>query len=216
MAGHPPQFDPDRFRAVTIGSSTGGPTLVQQIIAGLPADLPFPILIAQHLPPNFTRELALTMDRQSPLTVVEAEDGQPVFPGTVYLGPGRQHLRVIKGPTHRPVIQVNDQPKELLYKPSVDELFLSCAQVYRGKTLGIVMTGIGRDGVLGAKEIVNAGGVILTQSKATCAVYGMPRSCDDAKLSSASLSPEQIRQTIHQLSPSYKSPGSQPRPNRSA
>jgi len=215
MAGHPPQFEPDRFRAVAIGSSTGGPTLVKQMIAGLPADLPVPILIAQHLPPNFTREMALAMDRESPLTVVEAEDGQPVFPGTVYLGPGRLHMRVIQNLARKPVIKISDQPKELLYKPSVDELFDSCAKVFKDKTLGIVMTGIGRDGVLGAQEIVNAGGIILTQSKATCAVYGMPRSCDEAKLSSASLTPEQLRQTIHQLSPTCPQATGQ-RPNRSA
>jgi len=199
-----PSFESHRFKAVAIGSSTGGPNLVQEIIAGLPADMPVPILIAQHLPPKFTHDLAVSMDRLSPLTVVHAEDGQPVFPGTVYLGPGRMHMRVVKGPNNRRTIQVSDQPTDLLYKPSVDELFDSCAQVYGRAVLGIVMTGIGRDGTLGATRIVKAGGVILTQSKATCAVYGMPRSCDEAGLSSARLDPNGLRQTIHQLSPSFK------------
>jgi two-component system, chemotaxis family, protein-glutamate methylesterase/glutaminase len=211
-----PPFQPNRFKVVAIGSSTGGPTLVQQIIAGLPADMPVPILIAQHLPPKFTHEMALAMDRQSPLTVVEAEDGQPVFPGTVYLGPGRMHTRVVKGLSKRPVIKVSDQPAELLYKPSVDELFDACAQVYGKHTLGIVMTGIGQDGTIGAGKIVQAGGVILTQNKATCAVYGMPRSCDDANLSSARLSPEQLRQAIHQLSPSFQQAPQRDLPSRSA
>ena len=162
MPDTPPHFPPNRFKAVAIGSSTGGPNLVQRMIAGLPADMPAPILIAQHLPPKFTHDLAITMDRQSPLTVVQAENGQPVFPGTVYLGPGRMHMRVIKGPDNRPTIRVSDQPTDLLYKPSVDELFDSCAQVYHSHVLGIVMTGIGRDGTLGAARVVKAGGVILT------------------------------------------------------
>jgi len=216
MPGKVPEFQPERFRAVAIGSSTGAPTLVQQIITGLPADLSVPVLIAQHLPPSFTQDMAVAMDNRSPMTVVEAEDGQPVFPGTVYLGRGRMHMRIVLGPTKRPTIQVSDQPKDLLYKPSVDELFSSCAKIYRDKTLGIVMTGIGRDGVLGAKMIVDAGGVLLTQSKATCAVYGMPRACDEAKLPTASLSPEELRQAIHQLSPTYQATEQNSRPSRSA
>lgn len=216
MPQQAPNFPPNRFKAVAIGSSTGGPNLVQQMIAGLPADLPVPILIAQHLPPKFTRDLAVTMDRASALTVIEAEDGQPVFPGTVYLGPGRMHMRVVKNASNRPVIKISDQPAELLFMPSADELFDACAQVYGKRTLGIVMTGIGHDGTLGAKAIVQAGGVILTQTKATCAVYGMPRSCDEAGLSSASLDPEQLRQAIHQLSPSFSAEAVPQRPGRSA
>jgi len=203
MAPDAPQPEPGRYKAVAIGSSTGGPNLVQQIVAGLPADLPVPVFIAQHLPPKFTSDLALSMDRRSALTVVEAEDGQPVLPGTVYLGRGRMHLRVLRGPGGRVTIQVSDQPPELLYRPSVDELFRTCAQVYGRGVLGIVMTGIGSDGTRGAGEVVKAGGLIYTQSKETCAVYGMPRSCDQAGLSRGSLAPEGIRRIIHALSPSF-------------
>jgi two-component system, chemotaxis family, protein-glutamate methylesterase/glutaminase len=196
-------FKPGRFKAVAIGSSTGAPTLLQKIICGLPADLPFPILMAQHLPPRFTHDLALAMDHSSALTVMEAEDGMPVLPGTAYLGRGRMHLRVVKARGKRPSLEVNDQPPDLLYKPSVDQLFESCARVYRQGVLGIVMTGIGQDGVLGARQIVDAGGVVITQSKETCAVYGMPKACDQAGLSSASFDPEGLRRAIHQLSPSF-------------
>lgn len=203
MSQATPQFEPNRFDVVAIGSSTGGPNLVQQMIAGLPADIPLPILIAQHLPPKFTHDLAISMDQRSALTVVEAEDGMPVFPGTVYLGQGRMHMRVKISSGKRITIRISDEPTDLTYKPSVDELFDSCVEVYGRSVLGIVMTGIGRDGTKGATRIVKAGGVILTQSQATCAVYGMPRSCDDAGLSTASLDPEGIRKTIHKLSPSY-------------
>lgn len=204
MAPQAHQIVPSQTRAVAIGSSTGGPNLVQKIIAGLPADLPVPVLIAQHLPPSFTRDLALSMDQRSALTVVEAEDGQPVFPGTVYIGRGRMHMRVTKGLGQRAYIQISDQPTELLFKPSVDELFRSCAKAYGQGTLGIVMTGIGSDGTLGAREIVDAGGKIFTQTKDSCAVYGMPRACDEAGLSSGHLDPEGIRQLIHTLSPSFE------------
>ncbi len=203
MPTEPLQFDPRRFRVVAIGSSTGGPNLVQQIIAGLPADMPVPILIAQHLPPRFTKDMATSMAQRSALNVVEAEDGQPVLPGTVYVAPGRLHMRVVKVPGKMTAIRISDQPERLLFKPSVDELFDSCAEVYGRTALGIVMTGIGRDGTLGAARIVQAGGTILTQSQASCAVYGMPRSCDEAGLSTASHDPEGLRNAIHQLSPSY-------------
>ena len=201
-----PDFTPDRFNVVAIGSSTGAPTLLQNIICGLPADLPVPILIAQHLPPKFTHDLALVMDRSSALTVTEAQDGMPVLPGTAYIGPGRMHLRVVKNLGGKPRLEISDQPPELLFKPSVDQLFESCARVYGQGVLGIVMTGIGRDGVLGARKIVDAGGVIITQSKKTCAVYGMPKACDEAGLSSASLDSEGLRQAIHHLSPSFQAP----------
>lgn len=203
MPRTPRQFDPNRIRVVAIGSSTGGPNLVQQIIAGLPADLPVPVLIAQHLPPKFTHDLAISMDQRSALTVVEAEDGQPVFPGTVYLGRGRMHMRVARSAGDRVSVRVGPEPTELAYKPSADELFNSCAEVYGAGVLGIVMTGIGRDGTCGAAQIVERGGVVFTQDKATCAVYGMPRACDEAGLSSGSLDPEGIRGIIHRLSPSF-------------
>ncbi len=205
MPDAPLKLDPARFRAVAIGSSTGAPNLVQKIIAGLPADLPVPILIAQHLPPKFTADMAVSMDRRSALTVVEAQNGLPVLPGTVYLGKGRMHMRIARESGQRAVIRVSEEPAELVYKPSVDELFDACAEVYGRGTLGIVMTGIGRDGLVGAKRLVEIGGTIVTQTKASCAVYGMPRACDDAGISSASLDPDQIRELIHQLSPSYGS-----------
>jgi two-component system chemotaxis response regulator CheB len=100
-------------------------------------------------------------------------------------------------------IAISTEPAELLYKPSVDELFSSCAQIYGRKTFGIVMTGIGRDGLIGAGRICAAGGIVLTQSRETCAVYGMPRACVEANLSSAQLDPDALRRTILQLSPNH-------------
>lgn len=199
-----PPFEPGRFDVVAIGSSTGGPALVQHIVTGLPADLRAPVLIAQHLPPAFTASFAKTLAREAALAVYEAEDGMPVVPGTAYLGRGHRHLRVVRR-GGAVVLEVSETPKEKLYRPSADELFASCAKVYGRKALAAVMTGIGKDGVEGAKLLHAAGGMVVTQSAATCVVYGMPRACDEAGISAAQLTAEEIRQTILQLSPSHAS-----------
>lgn len=197
-----PQFPLGRFKAVAIGASTGGPGYVEQIIAGLPADLPFPIFIAQHLPPHFTATFAAQLDHAGPLTAVQAEDGMPVFPGTVYVGMGHQHMRLRRN-LGKVSIEISPQPTELLYKPSADELLRSCAAIYGRNTLAVVMSGIGQDGALGALAVRSAGGVILTQSEHTCAVYGMPKACVINGLSDAQLDPDDIRRAILQLSPEY-------------
>jgi two-component system chemotaxis response regulator CheB len=198
-----PKFAVGRFDAVAIGSSTGAPQLVAKMIAGLPADLPLPIFIAQHLPLSFTESFARQMDRDSALTVVHAEDDMPVFPGTVYVGRGKLHMRVKRGADRSIRVSISAEPVELVYRPSVDELFGSCASVYGRKVLGIVMTGIGRDGLVGAGRMTEAGGVVLTQNRESCAVFGMPRACVEANLSSAELDPEGLRRSILQLSPAH-------------
>lgn len=199
-----PAFELQRFDVVAIGSSTGGPGLVESIVAGLPADIRVPIIVAQHMPPSFTESFARTLAQSSPLAVFHAEDGLPVVPGTVYVGRGHNHVRVVRQ-RQGVRLEVNALPTERVYRPSADELFASCAKVYGGKVLGIVMTGIGQDGVVGAQAVVNAGGMVVTQAKSTCVVYGMPRACDEAGLSSANLNPEEIRRTILQLSPMFRS-----------
>jgi len=203
MAEQIPRFGLGRFDIVAIGSSTGGPGHVETILTALPADTPFPILIAQHLPATFTESFARHMDLKSPLTVVHAEDGMPAHPGVVYVGRGRQHIRIKRDSTGRAGIEISPEPEELLYKPAADELFSSCAKVYGRKALAVVLSGMGHDGVIGAKELYDVGGVILTQSEDTCAVYGMPRCCDEAGISAASLDSPDIARAILQLSPKH-------------
>lgn len=193
-----------RFEVVAIGASTGGPGLLRQMISDLPADLPFPILIAQHLPPAFTLQLSQQMAGDSALMVVHAEEGMDVLPGVVYVAPGRVHMRVKRNARKKPIIEISDEPQGLYFKPSVDELLTSVASVYGRHSLGVIMTGIGHDGRQGAAAIKQQGGVIVTQSQSTCSVYGMPRSCDEAGLSDASLDPQAIRRLIHQFSPWQK------------
>ncbi|QDU34630.1 Chemotaxis response regulator protein-glutamate methylesterase [Poriferisphaera corsica] len=202
-----PCLDVTSMKAVAIGISTGGPKILRQILVGLPADLSVPIFIAQHIPPTFSKTLAASLDLLSPLTVVEAEDGMPVFPGTVYLGKGRQHLRVRKGSQLGSArIEVNKKPDGLFYYPSADELLRSCSEVYHGKVLGIVMTGIGKDGTLGAETIKSMGGLIASQDEASCSVYGMPRSVEESGLSDAVLTPDEMTQLLMQFSSSYPPP----------
>lgn len=196
-----PRIQLDAYRVIAIGASTGAPGQVEQILAGLPADLSVPILLAQHLPPQFTAEFSRQLDRASPLTVVEAEDGMPVYPGVVFVGRGHQHMRVKSIVAGKARVVISPEPADYPYKPSADELFASCASVYGAKTIAVVMTGIGHDGTKGAGEIFNTGGMVIAQSPETCAVNGMPGSCVKAGFASHILTPDQIRRLLLQLSP---------------
>lgn len=198
------RISPEHISVVAIGASTGAPMILEEIICNLPADLSTPILIAQHLPPQFTASFATQLDRNGALTAVEADTDMPVLPGVAYVGRGREHLRV-RGEWPKPVrLEVSADPVGLPFKPSADELLNSCVKVYGPRTLAIIMTGIGDDGCAGAKAVHQAGGIVLTQEKSTCAVYGMPLSCVKAGVSDAQLTPEEIRRAILRLSPTHE------------
>lgn len=166
---------------VAIGVSTGGPPAVQKVLAGLPADFPAGILIAQHMPGAFTGPFAKRLDGISKLKVKEAENGEQFRPGHVYVAPGGKHLR-IEQQVSRISIIVADEPAEALYKPSANELITSVANGVGCRALGVILTGMGNDGMEGIKALKNHGGRALAQSDATCVVYGMPKAIVDAKL----------------------------------
>lgn len=172
------------FSVVAIGSSTGGPNALQQVIPLLPADLGVPLLLVQHIPPEFTGALADSLNQRSALTVVEAAEHQPLRPGVVYLAPGGRHM-VVTPTAGEPfgVIGVNDGPPVNSCRPSADVLFKSLAAIGGLRTLAVVMTGMGFDGRAGVREIKARGGYCLSQSEDTCVVYGMPRAVDEAGLS---------------------------------
>lgn len=195
-----PQFTSDQFDAVAIASSTGGPQLVEQILCGLPADLAVPVLVAQHMPETFTESLTLRVGNRAALGCYHAEEGMPVHPGVAYIGRGGNHLRV-KRLSDRVSIRISPEPASRCYKPSADELFESCTQAWPGRVLAIVLTGMGKDGVEGAARLVEDGGTVITQDKESCVIYGMPKACDEAGLSSASLTVPQIIEMLLQLSP---------------
>ena len=198
-----PRIELGRFKAIAFGASTGAPGQVEMILQGLSADLPVPLFVAQHMPPNFTNTYSARLQLCTPLTVVHAEDQMPVYESVVYVGRGHHHLRVKRFKKSQALLDVSVEPEELPYKPSADELFRSCVEVYGDKVLAVVMSGIGNDGTEGARCVREAGGMVLTQARETCAVYGMPRSCVEADLSNAQLTPDEIFRTIAQLSPEY-------------
>lgn len=169
------------FEVISIGVSTGGPHAVQKILAALPVDLPAPILIAQHMPAPFTGPFASRLNAQCKISVKEAEPVERLEAGTVYICPGGKHLR-LENYGGMLVALVTEEPKEALYKPSVNVLMESSAIASGCRTLGIILTGMGNDGVKGVRELKNRGGWVIAQNEASCVVYGMPKAVVDAGL----------------------------------
>jgi two-component system, chemotaxis family, protein-glutamate methylesterase/glutaminase len=160
--------------AVGIGISTGGPEALRQVIPLLPADLPVPVFIVQHMPAVFTKSLANSLDGVSVLKVVEAEHGMIARAGTVYIAPGGRQMG-IACQAGRVAVQLTDDPPENSCQPAVDYLFRSMARVYRRNCLGVIMTGMGHDGSEGCRLLHRLGARIIAQDAATCVVFGMPR-----------------------------------------
>jgi two-component system chemotaxis response regulator CheB len=168
---------------VVIGVSTGGPQALKMLIPRLPADLAVPVAIVLHMPVGYTELYARRLNEQSALTVLEAQGGEDVTAGNVYLAPAGRHLTLRRKNAGQVVTQLDVRPLDTPYRPSVDTLFQSAADVYLARVLGIVMTGMGSDGREGAAWIKAKGGIVLTESEASCVVYGMPRSIVEAGLS---------------------------------
>ncbi len=168
---------------VVLGISTGGPQALKMLIPRLPAELAVPIAIVLHMPVGYTELYARKLNEQSSLNVLEAQGGEIVTKGNVYLAPAGRHLTLQRSPSGDVVTHLDVRPLDTLYRPSVDQLFQSAADVYGSRVLGLVMTGMGSDGREGAAWIKAKGGTVLTESEASCVVYGMPRSVVEAGLS---------------------------------
>ena len=181
----------DRAGIVAIGASTGGIHSIGQLFSGLPKGLNIPILITQHLPVSFIPAFAQQLRDFSGRRAVPAEDGMALIPDGILIAPGDAHLTVARK-TIGPVVRLDKRPAPSGCMPSVDPMFASIAEVYGSAALGVVLTGMGRDGTLGAEEIAEAGGTILVQNEATSAVWGMPGSIARAGLASAILHPLDI------------------------
>lgn len=165
-----------RDRVVVIGASTGGPAALQTVLAGLPADLPAAVLVVQHMPMGFTRSLAERLDSISPLAIKEAAPGDVLEVGRGLLAPGGFHMTVDEN-GH---IALNQNPTVHGVRPAVDVTMASVAQRYGAATVGVVLTGMGRDGTNGALLIRSAGGQVIAEDESTCVVWGMPRSVVEA------------------------------------
>lgn len=181
---------------LVIGSSTGGPEALAQVLPKLPATLPVPVLVVQHMPPVFTRQFAQRLDRLSPLRVVEAADGSPLVPGTVHLAPGDHHL-VIRATARGLHTGLNQGPPENFCRPAVDPLFRSAVTAYDGAVLALVLTGMGSDGRNGAAEIRAAGGTVVVQDQATSVVWGMPGAIAQAGLADEILPLDRIPDALN-------------------
>lgn len=158
---------------LAIGSSTGGPNALSEVIPRLPEDFAVPVVVVQHMPPVFTRLLAERLDSRSQVSVHEAESGAKLEAGHVWLARGDYHLTLARKGTSV-VLNLNQDPPEHSCRPAVDVLFRSVAQVYGQATLAVVLTGMGYDGARGAAHIREAGGEILVQDEASSVVWGMP------------------------------------------
>ncbi len=166
---------------VIIGTSTGGPAALQTLFRTIPADFKLPIIIVQHMPGSFTKAFADRLNNLSPLSVKEAEDGDRLQAGHVYVAPGGMQLMVDKRGAG--VIHIRESDERINYRPSVDITFASAAKHYANKVLGVVLTGMGSDGRDGARLIKQAGGHIWAQDEASCVIFGMPMAIIKAELS---------------------------------
>ncbi|MBO4369116.1 MAG: chemotaxis response regulator protein-glutamate methylesterase [Desulfovibrio sp.] len=180
---------------VVIGVSTGGPPVVQKILSAMPEDLPACILVAQHMPPTFTGPFARRLDGVSKITVTEAVDGDKFMRGHAYICPGGKHIGIrMRGVL--PEIAVTVEPKDALYKPTVNVLMGTAGKCMGRRTLGVMLTGMGNDGVEGAKILKDNGGCLIAQDEASCVVYGMNKAVVDAKLANVILDADEIAQAI--------------------
>ncbi|MCE9671015.1 chemotaxis-specific protein-glutamate methyltransferase CheB [Myxococcus stipitatus] len=177
----PPVLGPAR-NLVVVGTSTGGPQALTRLLSMLPPDFPAPMALALHIPAGYTEAVARRLDAQCALEVLEAEQGMELRPGRVVLARAGQHLKVERH-GERTLARLDRHPVRLPHHPSVDVLFESAAKAWGADTVGLVLTGMGDDGLEGARTIRAAGGTVLTEAESSCVVYGMPRVVDEAGLS---------------------------------
>jgi two-component system, chemotaxis family, protein-glutamate methylesterase/glutaminase len=172
-------FTPTRSKAVArpevvvLGISTGGPEALNRLLPQIPGGFPVPIMIVQHMPPVFTRSLADSLNLRTAVTVCEAETGQRLRPGHVYIAPGGRQMRLARQEGSL-CAEITDDPAENSCRPAVDYLFRSAAQICGERTLAVIMTGMGSDGTIGCRLLKQVGAPIIAQDRESCVVYGMP------------------------------------------
>jgi two-component system chemotaxis response regulator CheB len=170
-----------RCDAVVLGTSTGGPAALKVVLPKLPAGLPAPVLVVQHMPAKYTRSLAARLDEICELKVAEAADGVEARSANVLIAPGGCQMKLERC-EDRVTVRITDDPPENGCRPSVDYLLRSTAEVFEGTTLAVIMTGMGKDGMEGCQEIKRRGGNVFAQHEDDCVVYGMPKAVIDREL----------------------------------
>ena len=164
---------------VAIGTSTGGPRALQEVLPRLPGNLPCPAIVVQHMPPGFTKSLADRLNSLCDLTVKEAEDNDRLTPGTVYVAPGDFHLTIRKE-GNGTFIKLNKEPAIGGLRPAVDPMMVSVADIYGAKSVGVILTGMGHDGAKGMQAIKRLHGLTIAEDQSTAVVYGMPKAAIEA------------------------------------
>jgi len=180
---------------LVIGTSTGGPVALQKIVSKLPAALPVPVLIVQHMPATFTPAFAARLNGLSKVTIKHASDGDILRKGVALLAPGGQQM-IIGGTGQNSHVSILEGDARLTYKPSVDITFGSAAKRFPGRVLGIVLTGMGADGREGCRMLKSGGSTVWTQDEASCVIYGMPMAVDKAGYSDESINIDHIADRI--------------------
>ena len=198
-----PVLQPGRVELVVLGISTGGPDALRVVFSNLDVDLKVPILVVQHMPAGFTLEFARSLDKICPLDVKEAVEGDEVLPGRILIAEGSRHLEVERKGAGG-VVHLNDTPLVSGHKPSADVLFLSAAMAYHNHVLGVIMTGMGRDGATQLGSIYREGGLTLGQDEASSIVYGMPRVAYEMGHVMEQVSLEQMGQRISKVAKASK------------
>lgn len=187
-----------RPQVIAIGSSTGGPQALFTVLRALPTKLSVPIVITQHMPPTFTAVLAQHIERICGRPCHEATEGGVLAPGNIYVAPGDHHL-LIEGTAAKLVARLSHDPAENYCRPSVDPMMRSLTQALGGRVLGIMLTGMGSDGLAGSRKLVEAGGTLLAQDEATSVVWGMPGAVATAGLCAAVLPLPELAPYVVQL-----------------
>lgn len=186
------------FRAVALGISTGGPLSLQQVMPKLEKKL-IPIFIVQHMPPKFTKSLADRLNSMCQYEVKEAEPDEVVRKGVIYIAPGGYHMTLKNDKIKDVVINISDTPSNTLHRPSVDVMMKSVIDIYGKYTLGIIMTGMGRDGSESVKKLKELGGYCIAQDEESCVVYGMPKAIVEAKMADAIVPLEKIPEIMNKI-----------------
>lgn len=179
------------LRAVVLGISTGGPFALLQTIPKLPKDFPLGIAVVQHMPPRFTKSMAERLDGLSQVRVKEAEEGDRLEPGVVLIAPGGQHM-IFRRQGSDVVARITAEPADTLYRPCADVMMTSAVEAVNAPLLGVIMTGMGKDGLEGLRKIKQKGGMVVAQNEETCVVYGMPRAAVDDGIADLVLALEDI------------------------
>lgn len=183
---------------IVIGSSTGGPNVLESIFSSISAPCSLPIVIAQHMPPLFTATLAERISKLSGIPTREAEHNEPLLPGKIYVAPGNYHLTLKKNGLEA-FCQLDQSPHVNFVRPAVDPLFESAAGIFGNRCLGIILTGMGSDGKAGCEAVKRQGGAVLIQNQESCVVFGMPGAVQTSGAFDQAMTPPEITSTLNQI-----------------